>query len=495
VAHEVQPLIELYFEESADKALKRIGQVHPRVGASNQVFQVINPQISRAAEQLALNFCAETNATTSKDLNDALAQLREDVLNGVVAGDPRAEMRKRVNEIFDGAEEYRAGRIAVTETSRAIHSAERIAAKASGVVEGFKWLASADACDRCADLNGKVIGIDENYAEGQSKNPAYESVPHPPLHPNCQCSQEEIISDEDPAAGIALDDAEGLAEAFSRIEPEVSPLEPFGPSNAMVTHGAFSTAQANTKIEQLLGPGIQVQDIASLVGAQDGYDVRVTFGDDLVYVYTEGLPYTDEKGPHAGYTSNRELYLDDDGNRVIHNAGSFLKNKFRRGGVGMRIFGRQLETAQRLGFVAIETEAGRVDADDPDDALNGYYTWPLFGFDGPLLRKHKRLLPEPYRKARTIREVFLMPGGRRMWEEVGDTIKLEFDLSPESENVKMFDAYRRERLLRSQLAPEKPPQTAKALKRPPAVAEELYPDALDLAAAEAVWDRLEQKPR
>lgn len=155
------------------------------------VFSVVDRNLPQAVRDLALKFSASTNATTSQQLDNAKEQLRQEILDGTVQGDTRAELAKRVQKVFEMADKERATTIAQTETSRALHSAELMTAKESGVVKSKSWLASADCCDACSEIAAKgEIPLDEPYATSD-----YGDVDGPPLHPNCQCSQTMQIKD------------------------------------------------------------------------------------------------------------------------------------------------------------------------------------------------------------------------------------------------------------------------------------------------------------
>lgn len=179
IAHEVKPLIELIAKNEGEKVLTRLG-------ASPDVFAVFEKNIPAAAQELTLKFCKATNATTSMQLDDALATLRQEIGEGVVEGDSVKELTTRVNAIFDQATNERAATIAKTEASRATHNGELIGARDSGVVSGKGWLASADACDVCLGYAAKgFIPLDATFAEVGGE---YGSIDGPPSHPKCECS-------------------------------------------------------------------------------------------------------------------------------------------------------------------------------------------------------------------------------------------------------------------------------------------------------------------
>lgn len=210
-----QPLIEVYFDEAAGRFLNR-------VGASPDLFKVVNPYLSMAADKLTLDFCKETNQTTRLQLGEALEETREAVRHNLIEGDGMPELTEKVEAIFDQAETWRAKRIAVTESSRSIHQAELMSATASGNVAKMVWLASADACDEICmpivEANPEGVVPGQPFAIGVGKNPKYSTIYAPPAHPGCQCSTTVQLT-EDEAPGIALDDLQALADHWGLVAP------------------------------------------------------------------------------------------------------------------------------------------------------------------------------------------------------------------------------------------------------------------------------------
>lgn len=186
------PHIQLAVAEGGKDCLTRLG-----VPNASDVFDVTNPRVRDAIQQHTFQFCEATNQTTSLQLNTAMAKLREELASGLLeAGDAMTELQRRVAGIFDSAEAYRSERIARTESSRALHEGQRIAARESGVVVGFQWLASGDACPECqtvADETSNGIPLDGAFKVGDDPSNPYNTVETPPLHPNCMCTMTEII--------------------------------------------------------------------------------------------------------------------------------------------------------------------------------------------------------------------------------------------------------------------------------------------------------------
>jgi hypothetical protein len=145
-------------------------------------FDVFNPRVLEAIRQAVFQFADSTNRTSTVALAKIGSALREALATGLEQGESLAFITARVQEIFD--DPNRALMIAATESSRAVHAGQLIAARESGVVAGKRWLASADACDLCLPLDGKEVPLDEDFAVDARGGP-YARIPHPPRHPHC----------------------------------------------------------------------------------------------------------------------------------------------------------------------------------------------------------------------------------------------------------------------------------------------------------------------
>lgn len=199
LAKEARPAIEVYFGKGAEQLA---GRIDLDVDA---IFNLELPTVQEAIDKAAMKFSASTNATTSLEMDAALKKLRVEMSEGIIAeGDALPELVKRVNVVFDSASKIRAERIALTESSRAMHEGQRIGAKNSGVVRGFEWLVSADPCPICIAIAERFkagIGIDGTFGKQSDYgaggvNPDYETITTPPAHPYCMCTMLEQI-DED----------------------------------------------------------------------------------------------------------------------------------------------------------------------------------------------------------------------------------------------------------------------------------------------------------
>jgi hypothetical protein len=226
------PLLAGYWQEAGEDTA---AQIATATGLDPVEWRVTDPHLREKIEQASFSFCAATNATTTMQLGDALAQLRRELIAGLVdEGETLGQLRKRVQSVFTSAEKHRAERIAATEASRAVHAAQLESAKESGVVQGQKWLLSSDACPLCHKIATEtgIVPLGGEFAK-VGDHPEYSSVRYPPAHPNCQCSTELVLIDEYLGLGQEAQDAaqaapEPTAEAppASTPHPEAPPRQP-----------------------------------------------------------------------------------------------------------------------------------------------------------------------------------------------------------------------------------------------------------------------------
>ena len=184
LAHRVKPLIQLTAQEGADGKTEAL----IKAGADPDAFSVVPQNVSKAADKRSFRFAQSTLDTTAKTAQDAIDAVKQKIEDGVLEGDSVDELRKAISEVFEDASDYQAERIARTEASAAVHSGQVMSAKASGIVKGFKYLVSEDACPVCQDYDGEEIDLDDYDDSG-----AVDATDAVPLHPNCTCTLTEVL--------------------------------------------------------------------------------------------------------------------------------------------------------------------------------------------------------------------------------------------------------------------------------------------------------------
>ena len=178
---------------------------------------------------------------------------------------------------------------------------------------------------------------------------------------------------------------------------------------------------------RLFGRRLETWEYAGLAGAPDDAEVEVG-------TYNAGL-YVETFQPVAScYHAVQLIRRADDGPVVVIDAFRVCE-PMRQKGLGSAIFARQLAAASVLGARRIETVAGR----NGDE--NGYYTWPRFGFDGPLPDEIRQKLPLGIDRATNVLDLMRCEKGRQWWKAHGIPIRLAFDLADQSRSREVFDRY------------------------------------------------------
>lgn len=170
-------------------------------------------------ERADLRAYAETESvrlarrTASGVAEQTAVRVREVLGDGLEKGETVDELATRVQTWADSQKDQdgswsRARTVARTEAQRAARTAEVDAWTATGLVQGKTWLLAPDPCEFCEAASKayaqKSIGLgDSFYARGEVLKGAdggemvldYEDIKGPPLHPNCRCSMQPVLSD------------------------------------------------------------------------------------------------------------------------------------------------------------------------------------------------------------------------------------------------------------------------------------------------------------
>lgn len=185
MASAMTPLLSSYWDKGGK-------MTRAKLGLDPAAWRVVDPNLHKAIGDQAFAFCQATNATTDKRLAEALTELRSQFAMGLITeGETIPALTARVRSVFTGLRKEHAQMIARTEASRAVHTASLISAEESGVVEGKRWLASANSCDICVAeayrTKDAVLPLADLFTT-RGDNPIYAGIKCPPLHPHCRCT-------------------------------------------------------------------------------------------------------------------------------------------------------------------------------------------------------------------------------------------------------------------------------------------------------------------
>jgi hypothetical protein len=342
-------------------------------------------------------------------------------------GDAIPLLRKRVQKVFGDAEEWRANRIATTESSRAYHASQLQAAIDSQVVAGWEWLKSANCCDLCDYVASQCprVQLGQAFATGVGNHPEYSTVRYPPLHPHDRCSVIEILKAEY-GGPKDVDYSETLIAPQKDVKPKEPRLEKFKPSTANLTLHNTTRQKLSAQARKIFGRPVSLREIASMTGMPDGSDALCRVASDQIQVLLKNNDVHMLRSIEKGATGP-----------VIHN--EYFRCFTTGDGTGLNIFARQVEYAAKARVSEIQVQAAR----GPD--MNGYYTWPRFGYDGPLPVSTRLSLPQKFDHVSQISELMETKEGRDYWKQNGHTLYLSFDPKPGSPNREVLHAYRKEK--------------------------------------------------
>ena len=198
-------------------------------------------------------------------------------------------------------------------------------------------------------------------------------------------------------------------------------------SRARVAFFLGERRDAERAARRLFHRNLQTWEYAGLAGAPDDAEVEVGTLDGGLYLEMR-QPLT------SCYRAVQLVRPAEAGPAIVIDALD-IDNSMRQTGLGLRIFRRQLTTASALGASRIETVAGRKRGE------NGYYTWPRFGFDGPLPWEVRRNLPLGLDHAQHVLDLMELEKGRLWWKTHGIPVRLVFDLAHHSRSWGVFDRY------------------------------------------------------
>jgi len=168
-------------------------------------LDLLNPRIVEFIKKYTGLMANRVNRTFVEKCRVAITEIVEQGIGGYAARDHLLESLDMVldhnGEIVTGDKaKYVCERIARTEDSRAQHAGYDEQMKRAGARERV-WMANPGACEFCAALNGKVVGIDQPFfpvgstfqvdredGSQASMSLDYADVEYPPLHPSCVCT-------------------------------------------------------------------------------------------------------------------------------------------------------------------------------------------------------------------------------------------------------------------------------------------------------------------
>lgn len=158
---------------------------------SSLVFNASGPEIEAFINQWTYKFSFTVQENTIQELRAALQE-------SSTLGETLGQKRDRVQTVFEDMEDYRAMRIARTESVRAINAGREEGWKQSEIIVGKEWWGADDMCEFCRALSVQYgpgtggVPLGSNFTATN-----YGPVSEPPLHPNCRCRTLAVTKKEE----------------------------------------------------------------------------------------------------------------------------------------------------------------------------------------------------------------------------------------------------------------------------------------------------------
>lgn len=167
--------IGLVYNATKDGLTRILAESGKQTLAQLQVEVDFDLQNPRAVAWLA-NHAMEDSKSYSDTMKEEIGNL---VREGVDQGASIDTIAESISGFFDDQSDWRAERIARTETANAYSQGNLEGYKQSGIVSGKYWVPDAQACEIClGNAAAGVIGLDANFPSGDDA---------PSAHPHCEC--------------------------------------------------------------------------------------------------------------------------------------------------------------------------------------------------------------------------------------------------------------------------------------------------------------------
>ena len=189
-----QQIEALYAPGSEMRRYMRNRVAPPITSLSEQVFEIVSQemgleddhaaQLAQFAQRYVENYAASHAISSQRQLRALVRQALEE----------GRDLYEVVDERVSEWEEKRAGKASMAETVSVVEATARLGYLLAGVTV-LRWVANANACPICQEMDGRIMDIHRNFlnegdtvtAGGAEPLTSPRSISHPPLHKGCDC--------------------------------------------------------------------------------------------------------------------------------------------------------------------------------------------------------------------------------------------------------------------------------------------------------------------
>ena len=182
-------------------------------------------------DQAQRDFLFESTDRLILSFNEQTAnRIQQQLAQGLANNENLEQLSRRIESVYNEAGNYRAERIARTETHKASNYGVAESYSQQGYVK-MRWIALPNACQFCASMHGKITTIGSPFIpkgmpiegiEGGEYVADYEDVGYADLHPNCDCRLEPVGSQKSLKEVEQSKIVNTLKEAFEKERLESS---------------------------------------------------------------------------------------------------------------------------------------------------------------------------------------------------------------------------------------------------------------------------------
>jgi SPP1 gp7 family putative phage head morphogenesis protein len=152
---------------------------------NTQIWKTVQKQLNQVYDlkvtesETIERLIANRSQVTAKSISDtAFKTIKSTIAEQVAKGNTDLrDIKRQVSNVLTDVKPWKVDQIAQTELTWAYGEAQHRTYVDNGVTE-IKWICGSEPCEICADNEGEIRKIGDNFTSGDEQEP---------VHPNCKC--------------------------------------------------------------------------------------------------------------------------------------------------------------------------------------------------------------------------------------------------------------------------------------------------------------------